>query len=97
MQGGTSRELWEVALRLEVWPVEMAAPLIDTVVIARLEANAAAMEKTLSEGRSIIAIDVEFHALINPWTSRQNHRQCDRLRCSDGQLPPLTCPRSYRS
>lgn len=64
MQGVTFRELWEVALRLEVWAVEMAAPLIDAAVIERLEANVAAMEKALAEGRSIIALDVEFHALI---------------------------------
>lgn len=64
MQGVTFRELWEVALRLEVWAVEMAAPLIDAAVIERLEANVVAMEKALAEGRSIIALDVEFHALI---------------------------------
>lgn len=64
MQGVTFRELWEVALRLEVCAAELVAPLIDDALVDSLEANVRAMETALAEGRSIIALDVAFHALI---------------------------------
>lgn len=64
MQGVTFRELWEVALRLEVCAAELVAPVIDDALIESLEANLRAMEAAMAEGRSIIALDVAFHALI---------------------------------
>ena len=64
MQGVTFRELWEVALRLEVCAAELVAPLIDDALVEKLEANVQATETALAEGRSIIALDVAFHALI---------------------------------
>ncbi len=64
MQGVTFRELWEVALRLEVCAAELVAPFIDDALVEKLEENLQAMETALTAGRSIIALDVAFHALI---------------------------------
>ncbi|WEK58164.1 MAG: FCD domain-containing protein [Candidatus Brevundimonas phytovorans] len=64
MQGVTFRELWEVALRLEICAAELVAPLVDEALIEKLEANLGAMQTAQAEGRSIIALDVAFHALI---------------------------------
>lgn len=64
MQGVTFRELWEIALRLEVCAAELVAPCINDALVEKLEANLGAMETALAEGRSIIALDVAFHAMI---------------------------------
>lgn len=64
MQQVSFRELWQVASQLEVLAMDLLADRINDVFIEQLEANVAATAAMLDEGRSIIAFDVEFHALI---------------------------------
>jgi DNA-binding FadR family transcriptional regulator len=58
------RNLWEVALDIECSSVRHAAGRIAPDQVERLQANVAAMEVALADGRSIIDLDVEFHAII---------------------------------
>lgn len=60
IQQVTFREIWEVATRLELLAIDLLAGRIDDTLIARLDANLAEM----AAGRSITALDVEFHALL---------------------------------
>lgn len=71
MQGVTFRELWEVAVRLEVCAVELVGPLIDDALVERLEANVLATEQALASGDSIIELDVAFHAMIAEATANR--------------------------
>lgn len=71
MQGVTFRELWEVAMRLEVCAVELVGPLIDDALVERLEANVLATEQALASGDSIIELDVAFHAMIAEATANR--------------------------
>lgn len=71
MQGVTFRELWEVALRLEVCAAELVGPLIDDALVESLEANVLATEQALANGESIIELDVAFHALIAEATANR--------------------------
>lgn len=64
MQGVTFRELWEASMLLEPEAARVAAAHVTPEQIGALEANLTAMEDALQAGRSIIALDVEFHALI---------------------------------
>ena len=64
MQGVTFRELWEASMLLEPESARGAAGQITAQHLIALEANLAAMEAALNAGRSIIALDVEFHALL---------------------------------
>lgn len=64
LQRVSFRALWEVALDMECCCVRLAAGRITAAHLERLRGNIAAMEKALDEGRPIIGLDVEFHAII---------------------------------
>lgn len=64
MQKVTFRELWEVALHLEVCAAGLAADRDDPELIDSLKQNLEEMEAALKAGRDIIELDVAFHALI---------------------------------
>ncbi|MCC0072295.1 MAG: FadR family transcriptional regulator [Rhodobacter sp.] len=64
MQGVTFHELWEASMLLEPESARGAAAHVAPPDLAALDANLAAMEDAVRAGRSIIALDVEFHALL---------------------------------
>jgi len=64
MQRVSFRELWEVALDLELCAIDLAMPRATPEFVAQLEANLAAMEAALAKGDSIIPLDIAFHGLI---------------------------------
>ncbi|MDF7775369.1 GntR family transcriptional regulator [Sphingomonas sp. AOB5] len=64
MQQVSFREIWEVAMQLELLAMDLLAEQVDDALIADLDANIAAMALALERGESIIALDVAFHALI---------------------------------
>lgn len=64
MQKVTFRELWEVAVPLEVCAAELAASRNSRKLVDNLRENLSQMEAALKRGRDIIELDVAFHALI---------------------------------
>jgi DNA-binding FadR family transcriptional regulator len=60
----TFHELWEVMLCLEVAAVNAAVDRITDDDLKQLEENVVASELAVSEGRSIVMLDVEFHSLL---------------------------------
>ncbi len=60
----TFRELWEVALHLEVCAANLAAERNNAKLVASLKENLQEMEAALKAGRDIIELDVAFHAMI---------------------------------
>jgi len=64
MQQVSFRELWEVAMQLELLAIDLLADQVDDALVERLEANVAAMAAALDRGDSIVELDVEFHALL---------------------------------
>jgi GntR family transcriptional repressor for pyruvate dehydrogenase complex len=64
MQKVTFRELWEVALQLEVCAAELAASRNSRKLVDALRDNLSQMEAALKRGRDIIELDIAFHALI---------------------------------
>ncbi len=64
MQQVTFREVWEVATRLELLAIDLLDGKVDDALIARLDVNVAEMAAALAEGRSITALDVEFHSML---------------------------------
>jgi GntR family transcriptional repressor for pyruvate dehydrogenase complex len=64
MQKVTFRELWQVALQLEVCAAELAASRNSRKLLDSLRANLADMESAFKRGQDIIALDIEFHTLI---------------------------------
>jgi DNA-binding FadR family transcriptional regulator len=57
-------ELWEVAMPIEICAIELAMAHAPTGLADQLFANIVAMEQELEQGRSIVALDIEFHSLI---------------------------------
>ncbi|MCC7168581.1 MAG: FadR family transcriptional regulator [Rhodospirillales bacterium] len=57
-------ELWEAAMALEPATARLAAPRIGPDLLAQLADNLARTEETLRKGRSVVELDIEFHALI---------------------------------
>jgi DNA-binding FadR family transcriptional regulator len=57
-------ELWEVAMPIEICAIELAMARAPAGLADRLFANIDAMERELKQGRSIVALDIEFHSLI---------------------------------
>ena len=57
-------ELWEVAMPIEICAMELAMTRAPANLADSLCANIEAMEHELAHGRSIIQLDIEFHALI---------------------------------
>jgi DNA-binding FadR family transcriptional regulator len=57
-------ELWEVAMPIEICAIELAMGRAPDGLADQLFANIDAMEQELEQGRSIVALDIEFHALI---------------------------------
>lgn len=64
MQGVTFEELWEVSMSLEPSAAARAAARINAEQIEQLEDNYSRMEEERAAGRSVIALDVEFHTLV---------------------------------
>lgn len=64
MQQVSFREIWEVAMQLELLAMDLLEGHVDDALVEALEANAAAMADALERGESISTLDVEFHALI---------------------------------
>jgi len=64
MQKVTFRELWEVALQLEVCAADLAASRNSRKLVEVLRDNLSQMESALKRGRDIIELDIAFHALI---------------------------------
>lgn len=64
MQSVSFRELWEVAIPVEICAMDLAMSKADPLLADRLFHNVTRMEATLLAGESIVALDVEFHALI---------------------------------
>jgi len=64
MQKVTFRELWEVAVRLEVCAAELAAAHNSSELVESLRENLTQMEASLKRNRDIIVLDVAFHSLI---------------------------------
>lgn len=60
----TVRELWEVALQLEVCAAELAAARNSRKLVEDLSENLAEMEAALKRGRDILELDIAFHARI---------------------------------
>lgn len=64
MQRVTIEELWEASMALEPSAAARAASRINDDQIEQLEANLEKMEEELAAGRSIVALDLEFHTLV---------------------------------
>ena len=64
LQDVTFLELWEVKMGLEPLAAELAATKITDNLIDRLQANMDAMEIALATNGDVVALDVEFHALV---------------------------------
>lgn len=64
MQKVTFRELWEVALQLEVCAADLAASRNSRKLVVGLRENLAQMEAAIKRDRDIVELDVAFHALI---------------------------------
>lgn len=60
----TFRELWVVSLALEPVAARLAAERVTPEFIAKLRENLAAMIVEIEAGRSVSALDVEFHTMI---------------------------------
>ncbi|NNE21894.1 MAG: FadR family transcriptional regulator [Rhizobiales bacterium] len=60
----TFQELWEVKMALEPLAAELAAAAITDDQINRMEANIEATRRALKNGDDLVALDIEFHALI---------------------------------
>ncbi|WP_235031591.1 FadR/GntR family transcriptional regulator [Geminicoccus flavidas] len=60
----TFRELWEVALALEPLAAGLAAERHQHELLQRLEANLEETEAAIAAGRSMVALDTEFHSLV---------------------------------
>lgn len=57
-------ELWEAMTVLEPTMAGLAAERSHAAGLERLEANLRETEKALQEGRSVVELDIEFHALV---------------------------------
>jgi GntR family transcriptional repressor for pyruvate dehydrogenase complex len=64
MQRVSFRELWEVAMHVELCAIDLAMRHADADLGARLQENIAAMEAALRCGESISRLDVAFHDII---------------------------------
>jgi DNA-binding FadR family transcriptional regulator len=64
MQKVTFRELWEVALQLEVCAADLAASRNSRKLVDDLRENLVQMEAALKRGRDIVELDIAFHSLI---------------------------------
>lgn len=64
MQQVSFRELWEVAMQLELLAIDLLIERPDPELVDRLKANVAATAAALDRGESVIDLDIEFHALI---------------------------------
>lgn len=60
----TFHELWEVMLCLEIAAVNAAIDRITEEDLRQIEENVVASELAVSEGRSLVLLDVEFHSLL---------------------------------
>jgi DNA-binding FadR family transcriptional regulator len=64
MQKVTFRELWEVALQLEVCAADLAASRNSRKLVDSLRENLSQMETAIKRGRDIVELDIAFHSLI---------------------------------
>jgi DNA-binding FadR family transcriptional regulator len=64
MQKVTFRELWEVAISLEVCAADLAASRNSRKLVDSLRDNLSQMEAALKRGRDVIELDIAFHTLI---------------------------------
>lgn len=71
MQRVSFRDLWEISLDLECSAVRHATVRITPEQVERLRCNVAQMETEAASARSIIELDVEFHAIIAEATRNQ--------------------------
>ena len=64
LQRVTFRELWEVAVQLEVMAVDLALERGGPDLLDALEDNLSQMEIALAESRPLMELDIAFHTLI---------------------------------
>lgn len=64
MQKVSFRELWEVAMHLEVCAAELLIDKVSASVIEELEENIEQTREAISKNRPIIELDVAFHSCI---------------------------------
>jgi GntR family transcriptional regulator, transcriptional repressor for pyruvate dehydrogenase complex len=64
MQKVTFRELWEVAVQLEVCAADLAVSRNSRKLIDSLRENLAEMEVAIKRSRDVVELDVAFHSLI---------------------------------
>lgn len=64
MQQVSFRELWEVAMQLELLAMDLIVSRVDDALLLKLEKNIEEMADALARNLPIIELDVEFHGLI---------------------------------
>lgn len=64
MQQVSFREIWEVAMQLELLAMDLLEGHVDDALVDRLQANVDAMATALDKGEAIATLDVEFHAML---------------------------------
>lgn len=64
MQQVSFREIWEVAMQLELLAMDLLDGRVDDALVAKLAANVDAMAAALDAGEAVTTLDVEFHALL---------------------------------
>lgn len=67
----TVRELWDLAMVLEPAAAAGAARVVGPDAISALENNLSKTEKALGQGKSILALDLEFHNLIADYSNNR--------------------------
>lgn len=60
----TFRELWEATMAIEPPTAALAARNLEAEIAEQLRNNLIRTEVALSEGRSVVMLDIEFHALV---------------------------------
>lgn len=71
MQQVSFRELWEVALNLELCAMDVLARVPGRGFLADLEENVRASERALARGESLTELDVAFHAILSDATGNR--------------------------
>jgi GntR family transcriptional regulator, transcriptional repressor for pyruvate dehydrogenase complex len=60
----TFRELWEAMMAIEPEAAALAARKCDKEIVAKISENVRRTRASLADTRSLISLDIEFHALI---------------------------------
>ncbi len=60
----TFNELWEIQMSLEPLAAANAAQRKTDLILKRLDANLAELERSIEDDRAVIELDIEFHRLV---------------------------------